>query len=242
MSHSLFVTMPPVSRPVSDESTDPVLETQVFWVKYRMEILIALIVVLVALAGYGGYRLYLAKRDASAADLLANAKTPDDFQKVFAQYPDAPAAATACLRLAESQRKAGKFAEANTTLQTFVRSYPKHDLVATAKSAMAGNLESLGKKDEALEMYKRIAAENPRSFNAPLALLAEVPLLKQKGQIDEARRVCETVLTQYRDSYASSDAQRYLGTLKPTVAPAPVSTAAPVASPANTVSSVAPTP
>ncbi|MGZ5024223.1 MAG: tetratricopeptide repeat protein, partial [Chthoniobacterales bacterium] len=124
----------------------------------------------------------------------------------------------------------------------FVRSYPKHDLVATAKSAMAGNLESLGKKDEALEIYKRIAAENPRSFNAPLALLAEVPLLKQKGQIDEARRVCETVLTQYRDSYASSDAQRYLGTLKPTVAPAPVSTAAPVASPANTVSSVAPTP
>ncbi|MGZ5003028.1 MAG: hypothetical protein ACXWBM_07520, partial [Chthoniobacterales bacterium] len=75
-----------MSRPVSDESTDPVLETQVFWVKYRMEILIALIVVLVALAGYGGYRLYIAKRDASAADLLANAKTPDDFQTVFAQY------------------------------------------------------------------------------------------------------------------------------------------------------------
>ncbi len=221
--------MPLVTRPVSEES-DPVLETQVFWVKYRTEILIGLLVVLVALAGYGGYRLYDARRDAAAADLLAEAKGPADFQKVFAQYPEAPAAATACLRLADAQKKDGKFAESNATLQTFVRNYPKHELVATAKSAIAGNLESLGKTEEALEMYKRVAAENPRSFNAPLALLAEVPILKQKGQIDEARRVCETVLTQYRDSYASIEAQQYLRTLKPKPT---AETAAPSVAPAQ---------
>ncbi len=227
--------MPSETRPLSDQSTDPILETQVFWVKYRMEILIGLLVVLVALAAYGGYKLYTARRDAAAADLLADAKGPADFQKVFAEYPEAPAAATACLRLADAQKKDGKFADSNATLQTFVRNYPKHELVATAKSAIAGNLESLGKSDEALEMYKRVAAENPRSFNAPLALLAEVPLLKQKGQIEEARRVCETVLTQYRDSYASMEAQQYLRTLKPkpTAGPAASPIAAPAVPPAQ---------
>ncbi|MDQ2919725.1 MAG: tetratricopeptide repeat protein [Verrucomicrobiota bacterium] len=220
-----------MTRSASDESIHPVLATQAFWVKYRMEILIGLIVVLVAMAGYGGYRLYIAKRDASAADLLADAKTPADFQKVYAQYPEAPAAATAYLRLADAQKKDGKFAESNATLQTFVRNYPKHELIATAKSAIAGNLESLGKNDEALEMYKRVAAENPRSYIAPLALLAEVPLLKQKDQIDEARRVCETVLTQYRDSYASMEAQRYLRTLKLKTTPAPIATTAPSVTP-----------
>ncbi len=224
--------MPPVTRPVSDESTDPVIETQVFWVKHRMEILIALLVVLAALLGYGGYRLYLAKRDAAAADLLAEAKGVGDYQKVFAQYPEAPAAATAYLRLAEAQKKEGKFAEANATLQTFIRDYPKRDdLVAIAKSAMAGNLESLGKKDEALEMYKRVAAEHPRSFTAPLAMLAEIPLLKQKDQIDDARRVCETILTQYRESFASMGAQSYLRTLKAKATPAPAASPAPAATP-----------
>jgi len=232
-TNSRFRPMPPVTRPLSDEP-DPVLETQVFWIKYRMEILMGLIAVLLALGGYGGYRLYVAKRDASAADLLANAKSPTDFQKVFSQYADAPAAATAYLRLADAQKNEGKFADANTTLQNFIRTYPKHELVATAKSAMAGNLESLGKNDEALEMYKRVAAEHPRSFTAPLALLAEVPLLKQKGQIDDARRVCETVLTQYRDSYASTEASRYLRLLKPKPIPAPVATSAPSVSPEQT--------
>ncbi len=238
--------MPPVTRPVSDESIDPVIETQVFWVKHRMEILIGLLVVLVALAAYGGYRLYTAKRDASAADLLADAKGPTDFQKVYSQYPEAPAAATACLRLADAQKKGGKFAESNTTLQTFLHNYPKHELASTAKSAMAGNLESLGKNDEALEMYKRVASENPRSFNAPLALLAEVPILKQKGQVDEARRVCETVLTQYRDSYAAMEAQQYLRTLKSNTTPAPAAStaAAPSVAPVQLqpTASVVPTP
>ena len=235
--------MPPVTRPVSEES-DPVLGTQFFWVKYRTEILIGLLVVLVALAGYGGYRLYTARRDAAASDLLADAKSPADLQKVFAQYPEAPAAATACLRLADAQKKDGKFAESNETLQTFIRNYRKHELVATAKSAIAGNLESLGKTDEALEMYKRVAAENPRSFNAPLALLAEVPILKQKGQIEEARRVCETVLTQYRDTYSSMEAQQYLRTLKPKATPAPVATTSPSVSPvqASPAASTAPKP
>src|SRR4051812_29974212 len=171
--------MPPVTRPVSDESTDPVIETQFFWVKHRTEVLVGLLTILVALAAYGGYRLYTARRDTSAAVMLANAKVAADFQKVYSEYPDAPAAATAHLLLADAQKKEGKLAEANTTLQHFIAEYPKHDFVPSAQMGVAANLESLGKPDEAMEMYRRIAAEHPRSFNAPLALLAQVPLLKQ---------------------------------------------------------------
>ena len=65
---------------------------------------------------------------------------------------------------------------------------------------VAANLESLGKNDEALSTYQRLATEYPQSFNAPLALLAEVPLMKAKNRNDEARRVCETIISQYRDS------------------------------------------
>ena len=84
---------------------------------------------------------------------------------------------------------------------------------------MAANLESLGKNDEALSTYQRLATEYPQSFNAPLALLAEVPLLKAKNRNDEARRVCETIISQYRDSIVANEAMRELISLPKPAAP-----------------------
>ena len=49
----------------------------------------------------------------------------------------------------------------------------------------------------------------------------EVPFLKAKNRIEEARRVCETVMTQYRDSIVASEAIRELMSLpRPAAAPA----------------------
>jgi TolA-binding protein len=140
------------------------------------------------------------------------------------------------------QRKESKFAEANTTLQSFIDRHPKHQLVTTAQMAIAANFDSLGRPDDALETYRRIAADHAQSFNAPMAMISQVPLLKAKGQIDDARRVCETVMTQYRDSFAAQEAQRYLKTLKPaTNAAAPPAAPSPAAAPAS-APAAAPTP
>ena len=225
-----------VMQTVPTPAPDPLLETQVFWSRYQRQILIALVALIVAIALYGAYRLYLSRRDAAAAALLANAKSAPEFQKIIADYPSAGAAAPAYLLLAAQQRTQQQFAEANGTLDKFISANSKHQLLTTAKMAKAANLESSGKVDEALEMYRRVAADHAQDFNAPLAMLAQVPLLKQKGQIEEARRVCETVLTQYRESYAAMEATRYLKTLKPA---APAASAAPVPPPS---SSVVPTP
>jgi tetratricopeptide (TPR) repeat protein len=93
--------------------------------------------------------------------------------------------------------------------------------------AVAANLESLGKTDEALVMYQRIASDYPNSFNAPMALLSQVYILKAKGRNDDARRICETVLTQYRTSFWASEAMQQLRLMKPSGSPpsAPVQAA-----------------
>ena len=208
--------------PLSQPSTDPVIETRLFWDRHKTEILVGLIIAFLAIAAYGGYQFYDARRETTAAAALANAKTQPDFQKVIAQYPGTSAAGSAYLFMAEEQRKEKKFTEANATLQTFIDKNPKHQLSGTARMAMAANLESLGKKDEALTMYQRLAANDPHGFSAPIAMISEVPLLKEKNQIEEARRVCETILTQYRDSVVSGEASRQLRLLKvPGTTPAP---------------------
>jgi TolA-binding protein len=227
-------------------SPDPLLATQVFWERYKMAIIAALVTIVLLVAAWGTYRFLHGRKEAAAAAAFANAKGMEEYQRVISEYPSSGAAASAYLLLAAQQREKQQYLDANGTLQRFVDNFPKHHLVTTAKMGMAGNLDSLGKPDEALEMYRRIAAEHPKSFNAPLALLAQVQLLKSKGQIDEARRVCETVITQFRDSFAAQDATRLLRTLKPAAPVAPSAPQPPAAEPppaaGSPVASLAPTP
>jgi len=208
-------------------STDPVLETQVFWDRHKTKVFAALILALLAVAAWGGYRIYSDRRSDTAANLLTAAKTPADFQKVIAQYPDTAAAGSAYLFLAQEQRKENKFSEANATLQSFIDKNPQHQLKGTARMAMAANLESLGKRDEALTVYQRLATDDPQGFSAPIALISEVHILKDKNQVDEARRVCETIITKYRESLVASEASRQLRLLKGSEPPPPPPTAPP---------------
>jgi tetratricopeptide (TPR) repeat protein len=87
--------------------------------------------------------------------------------------------------------------------------------------AMAANLESMGKTDEAVAAYQQVATTYPNSYNAPLALLSQVYILKGKNKSDEARRICETILTQYRTSFWAGQAMQELRLLKPSSTPAP---------------------
>lgn len=177
--------------------------------------------IVLALLGYGAYWLYTDRRDAAAAAALAKAHDAAGYQQVINQYESTNSGATAYLLLADAQRKAGKYADANTTLQKFIDKHPKHELVPTARMAIAANLQSLGQIDEAQAMYQRVAGDYPKSFEAPAALIAQVAMLKAKGQNDAARRACDTILTQYRDSNWASEAMQQLRMLKPAESPAP---------------------
>jgi tetratricopeptide (TPR) repeat protein len=199
--------------PIAKElRTDPALEAQVFWFKYRREIAILLILAIVAIFAIAGYRFYRDRHEAAAATLFGAAKTPAAYEEVINRYGDTTAAASAYLLLADGQRKQAKYAEANATLVKFLEKFPQHELASTARMAMAANLEAMGKQDEALATYQQIASANAGSFNAPMALIEQVHILQEKDRIDDARRICETIMTQYRDSYAAMEAGQLLRT------------------------------
>ena len=207
-------------------TSDPTLEAHLFWYRFRREILGAIILALLLIVGFAGYWLYSQRQEAAASRMLGGAKTAPEYQQVIARYPNSAAGASAYLLLAESQRRDGKYAESNATLQTFLTKHATHEFVSTAQVAIAINLESLGKLDEALALYRQISVKYPHSFNAPLALASAVRLLKSKNQLDEARRTCEMIINQYPTSYWASDAARELSTLKPPGEPPPQATPA----------------
>lgn len=200
---------------------DPALEAHVFWVNHQREILIVLGLIVAGLLAYGGYWVYSDRRDASAATLLAKSRDATAYQQVISRYENTNAGATAYLLLADAQRKEGKYAEANTTLQKFLDKQGKHELAASARLAMAANLQSLGKSDEALAQYHRVVADYPKTYAAPLALISQVNILKVKGQTEAARRACEAIMSQYRDSIWANEAMQQLRMLKPPPPPGP---------------------
>src|SRR4030095_12929755 len=210
-------------------SRDVALETRVFWERFKKPIIAAAIVALLGATVFIGYRFYSDRRAAAASAALASANTAQEYEQVIARYANTPAAADAYILLAEAQRKEKKFAEANNTLGTFIAKYPQHELVSTAKLAMAANLDSMGKTDEALAMYQQIASAYPNTYVAPLAMLSQVYILKAKNRNDDARRICETMLTQYRTSFWAGEAMQQLRLLKP------IPTAPPPHAPATAV-------
>ena len=210
-------TAPPPSR-------DRAVDAQVFWIKFKSEILAVITFVVLVIIGLGGYRIYSERKDATASTLLASAKKPEDFQQVIARYPNTPAGAAAYLLLAQTLRSNREFAESNATLQLFIDKHSDHELISTAKVAMATNLESMGKMDEALSIYQQIATNYPTSFNAPLALVSQIRLLKAKNQTDAVRRVCETIITQYKESFWTGEAMRELRAMRMSAPPRPVET------------------
>ena len=181
----------------SPPSRDVALETVVFWERFKKPIIVALSIALLAVIVFTAYRFYADRRAAAASAVLASAKSALEYQQVITHYSSTPAAADAYILLAEAQRKEKKFEEANKTLETFIAKYPTHELLSTAKMALAANLESMGKADEALAMYQQIASAYPNGYAAPLAMLSQVYILKAKNRNDDARRICETILTQY---------------------------------------------
>ena len=114
--------------PIARESnTDPALEAQVFWYKYRREIAILLSLAILGILGVAGYRLYRDRREATAAALFSAAKTPAAYEDVVNQYGNTAAAASAYLLLADAQRKDGKYAEANATLEKFLEKLKQYE-------------------------------------------------------------------------------------------------------------------
>jgi Tfp pilus assembly protein PilE len=141
----------PAPAPAPAPASDPILDTQVFWERHKTTIVAVVAVLLLAALAYGGYRLYVAHREDSAARLLAGARTVEQYQQVIGSYGNSNAAASAHLLMAGELREQKKFEEANRTLREFVERQPRHQMddgcgcesrVARACRRGAGNVSA----------------------------------------------------------------------------------------------------
>ncbi len=202
-SHNETVTAPAIPPPLTGPDL-LLVEGSLFWDKYKLPIVAAVALLVLALIGAEFYAIDRERKMHAAAAELESAKTAADYRRVIDDYPGTMAAANATLLLGRQQMDAKDYAGAAATWKTFATRFPQHVLTPVALLGAGGALEALRKSAEARAIYQQVATSYQNSFAAPFARLDEAALLKGEHKFEEARHVYENI----KASYASSDAAR----------------------------------
>ena len=193
---------------------EPGFDAEVFWIKHKTNVLRFAALFVVALATWAGSEWFRMQKLTGAQELLAGAKTTEDFQKLIAKYPGTAAAGNAHLLAAAQLRKDGKLDESSALLRAFAEKYPDHQMISGAWTSLAANLEAQDKTDDALAMYQKVSTSYATSFSAPVALMAQGRLLKAKGKTEEAGKIYEQVVTRYAETPVAQQAAQEIKQLK----------------------------
>jgi TolA-binding protein len=183
---------------------------ELLWLNHRNALLagIAAFVVLVLIVA--GVFASLHTSQIASETLLSNASNDAGWREVIAKYPRTPATADAMLLLAASLREAGKIEESDSLYSQVAESFPKSPLVISGLLGRAANARAANHPDTAVNDYQQAAAQFPMSYGAPFALISEAQLLVRLDRTEEAKRVIDSLRSQYPGSAA---AQAFGGSL-----------------------------
>ena len=228
------------TAPPSPVASDVLLvEGILFWDKYKVQILAAAVLFVVALVASEFYALARDRKMHAAGAELDGAKTPADYRHVIDTYPGSMAAANAMLLLGRQQMDAKDYPGAAGTWKDFATKFPGHSLAPIALLGAGGALEALGKPDEARSLYQRAATVYQNSFAAPLARLNEAALLEAEHKPDQARHIYENIMASAANSDAARQAEEELRFIRvapsapSSILPVPAASVAPTVAPAT---------
>lgn len=113
-----------------------------------------------------------------------------------ARYPSSRGNDAGRLVLGESLLRTGAATEAGRALEAFVRDSPRDPRIPQALVLLAQAQEATGDRPAAIELYRRLDRDYPKSRDDGTVLLSAARLLQAEGKGDEARRFLERALDQ----------------------------------------------
>jgi len=134
--------------------------------------------------------------------------------KVVNDFPGSTAAARALLQAAGLLFQDGKYAEAQTQFQRFLREYPDSTFAYEALFGIAASLEAQGKTDDAAKAYGDLAARNPNAPVSPRAKFAQGRILESQGKLQEARDIYESLARSEQGGTTANEAAFRLEQIK----------------------------
>jgi len=186
------------------EEQEQLAEVKAWWNRYGNLVLTALIIILLIIAGFNGWRYYQRSQAAEAFALFDQAqlasvakdkaKTQEITGQILERFPRTTFAPLAALMNAKVQIDAGDLKTGKAQLQWVVDSGRDEDLRSVARVRLAGMLLDEKAYDQALKLLE---ATHPAAFD-PVYLDRKGDILIAQGKTAEARAAWE-------DAYLKAD-------------------------------------
>lgn len=167
---------------------------QVIWIA-------AAIIVVGAVAGFYFWRLTAVQFAASEALAAVEAQvsapgsprseSAESYLKVANEHAGTLAAARALLQAGAVHFTQGKYAEAQTVFQRFLREYPESQYRQQALLGNAASLEALGKAEEAVAAYQSVSQQASGSAIGNQARFALARIYESQGRLAQALPIYE---------------------------------------------------
>jgi tetratricopeptide (TPR) repeat protein len=107
--------------------------------------------------------------------------------------------------------KSGNASEAVPILEEITAGGVEPLLAGTARANLAEAYAATGRKDQAIEQWKKIADDPESYFPADIALLNAGRMLEAQGRTDESRQALRDLIDRFPESQAASTARELLG-------------------------------
>lgn len=211
-------------------------KTEAFFIKFKKQILIAVVAVIVIIAGIALYNVYVdGPREDKASTALAKGQeyfnqeqfdkalngdgaSYAGFVKIASDYSGTDAANLANLYAGLCYANLGKWNEAVTTLEKF--SSKSDAMISPAAMAALGNAyANTGNVDKAISAFKKAAdmadskaADDTNNSLSPTFLIQAAQLLESQNKSDEALKIYQDVKKKYVNSQVvqSSEIDKYI--------------------------------
>jgi tetratricopeptide (TPR) repeat protein len=169
-------------------------EPDVFWEQHGRKIIAGLVAVLAVGLAIVYWRSQRAEEEQQAAARLAVARDPISLQAIIQAYPGKMVAAQALLRLADAYFQEVRLAEAASTYQQFLSSFPQDGQVPAALLGLAAVQEAGGNLEAAKGQYFQLVSSRPDAYTAIAAKLGAARCAMKLGQKKEARQLYEELM------------------------------------------------
>lgn len=135
------------------------------------------------------------------------------FRKVRDTYPKTQQGEQAAFWAGQIAMQTNDFATAQKEFDTFTKNYPKSELLSTVRFSLA-QLAAHSDKAKALELFKKVAEEFPKSKAAPYSYFQRASILSTEQKTDEVVAVLKDFIAHYPESEMLFYAYDTIGQMK----------------------------
>lgn len=136
---------------------------------------------------------------------MPQANPAQEYLGIASKYANAPASVQALLLAGSTLFTEGKYAEAQTQFERFIREYHDSEFMGDALLGIAASLEAQGKTDAAVTAYKNLIERHQNDLAVPQAKFALARLYEAQNKPELARDLYEE-LERYPYSSIANDA------------------------------------